>query len=541
MNERERLLLALPAVVAAEVRRNREALKGERGDRGEKGDRGADGRDGKDGKDGREGKPGRDGAQGAAGSPGMDGRSGKDIIRAYELDERKLREFFDLWIAERPDTLSSGKINFFGGTAAGPIGPAGAPGAPGVGVPAGGSAGQVLAKASGTDYDTVFSTMAAAAAWGSITGTISTQTDLQDALNAKQDATTFAAVAFSGQYGDLSGRPALGTVSSTDASTWALAASSYVYQAQLGTAASTNAANYASSTHQHDASQVTSGIFSSSRLATNGSANASSFLAGNQTWSQFAGVATSGAYGSLTGTPTLGTVASTAASTWAMVSTYVYQSQIGTAASTAASTWAFATHKHDAVDVTSGVFALSRIASTGTPTINTFLAGNTSWVAYNGIATSGAYASLSGTPTLGTVASTAASTWSLASLTTTFAGATVNLGLNTYSTAVSLSLAAGTYLVQAQALVGQDVATSTRFTAKLTDGTNNYASGQEPIPAATSTYASIILAAMIKLGATSTVSLQCAGDITGGKIRAQAWQNAAGSTATYMIAQKIAN
>lgn len=56
----------------------------------------------------------------------------------------------------------------------------GADGADGVGVPAGGTTGQVLAKASGTDYDTEWITPSAGGGgtWGSITGTIGDQTDL---------------------------------------------------------------------------------------------------------------------------------------------------------------------------------------------------------------------------------------------------------------------------------------------------------------------------------------------------------------------------
>src|SRR5215475_4744541 len=42
----------------------------------------------------------------------------------------------------------------------GPAGPAGPAGVAGIGVPLGGSAGQVLAKATGTDYDTIWSTVA---------------------------------------------------------------------------------------------------------------------------------------------------------------------------------------------------------------------------------------------------------------------------------------------------------------------------------------------------------------------------------------------
>lgn len=55
------------------------------------------------------------------------------------------------------------------------------------GIPSGGTTGQVLSKVNGTDYNVAWTTPASAAAWGSITGTLSSQTDLQSALNAKAD------------------------------------------------------------------------------------------------------------------------------------------------------------------------------------------------------------------------------------------------------------------------------------------------------------------------------------------------------------------
>lgn len=80
----------------------------------------------------------------------------------------------------QPTIVLSGGLT--GGT-----GPAGADGADGQGVPTGGTSGQVLAKASGTDYDTEWVEQSAGGggAWGEITGTLSAQTDLQSALDAK--------------------------------------------------------------------------------------------------------------------------------------------------------------------------------------------------------------------------------------------------------------------------------------------------------------------------------------------------------------------
>lgn len=65
-----------------------------------------------------------------------------------------------------------------------PQGAKGDPGDDGVGIPSGGTTGQVLKKASATDYDVEWGN-ATGGVWGSITGTLSDQTDLQNALNAK--------------------------------------------------------------------------------------------------------------------------------------------------------------------------------------------------------------------------------------------------------------------------------------------------------------------------------------------------------------------
>jgi hypothetical protein len=70
--------------------------------------------------------------------------------------------------------------------ATGATGAAGTNGTNGVGVPVGGTTGQALVKLSGTNYDTGWATITSGGGtWGSITGTLSNQTDLQTALNGK--------------------------------------------------------------------------------------------------------------------------------------------------------------------------------------------------------------------------------------------------------------------------------------------------------------------------------------------------------------------
>lgn len=80
-------------------------------------------------------------------------------------------------------------------------------------------------------------------AWGSITGTLSAQSDLQTALNAKAAVSSLAAVALDGQYSSLLGIP----------STFTPAA------------------------HTHAAADIISGVFAMARLAT-GTPTGSKFI-----------------------------------------------------------------------------------------------------------------------------------------------------------------------------------------------------------------------------------------------------------------------
>jgi len=72
--------------------------------------------------------------------------------------------------------------------ATGSQGPAGTNGTNGVGVPVGGTTGQVLSKINSTNYNTQWTTPSGGT-WGSITGTLSSQTDLQSALDGKLSLT----------------------------------------------------------------------------------------------------------------------------------------------------------------------------------------------------------------------------------------------------------------------------------------------------------------------------------------------------------------
>jgi len=95
----------------------------------------------------------------------------------------------------------------------------GSVGVPGAGVPSGGTTGQVLKKVSNTDYDTTWGTDLASAAWGTITGTLSSQTDLQTALNLKADLASPA----------LTGNPTAPTAATGDSDT-TIATTAFVQQ-----------------------------------------------------------------------------------------------------------------------------------------------------------------------------------------------------------------------------------------------------------------------------------------------------------------------
>lgn len=105
----------------------------------------------------------------------------------------------------------------------------GSVGVPGLGVPDGGTTGQVLQKATNTSYDTVWATPSGGA-WGTITGTLSNQTDLQTALNLKAPLASPA----------LTGVPTAPTAA-TLTSTTQLATTAFVQQELLsGTANARN-------------------------------------------------------------------------------------------------------------------------------------------------------------------------------------------------------------------------------------------------------------------------------------------------------------
>jgi len=135
---------------------NVKKLKGEQGDRGLQGDKGDAGKNGKDGKDGK------NGSDGSTGKNGKDGDDGVSVVNAKV-------DFDDTLVL----TLSTGKEINVGEVKGdkGDNGRDGNTGANGIGVPTGGTSGQILAKNSGSDYDTGWITNSASGTVTSVSGT----------------------------------------------------------------------------------------------------------------------------------------------------------------------------------------------------------------------------------------------------------------------------------------------------------------------------------------------------------------------------------
>jgi len=171
-------------------------LKGEQGEQGLKGDKGDRGEPGKDGKDGR------DGIDGSTGKDGKDGDDGISVVDAKV-------DFDDTLVL----TLSNGKEINVGEVKGekGENGRDGNTGANGIGVPTGGTSGQVLAKNSGADYDTKWVT---GGGGGSGTVTSVGGTGTVNGISLSGTVTTSGNLTLGGAL-DLSSPPAIGGTSAS--------------------------------------------------------------------------------------------------------------------------------------------------------------------------------------------------------------------------------------------------------------------------------------------------------------------------------------
>lgn len=269
-----------------------------------------------------------------------------------------------------------------------------------------------------------FSTVATSGAYSDLSGLPTLFDGTWGSLTGKP---TFAAVAVSGAYSDLSGVPSLGTAAAQNTSFFATAAqgtlaSTAVQPGSLSTVATTG---------------VYADLLSKPTLGTAAAQNSTTFATAAQGVlastavqpGSLATVAVTGAYSDLSGKPTLGTAAATA------ITDYATAAQ-GTLAGTALQPAAIGVSVQ-AYSAALGTFStngssyyLSRANHTGTQSVSTI-------TGLAGVATTGAYSSLSGLPTLGTAAAQNTTAFDAAGAATTAQAFAIQRANHTGSQAIS--------------------------------------------------------------------------------------------------------
>lgn len=190
----------------------REKLKGEKGDKGENGKDGVNGKDGKDGKDGVDGLDGRDGKDGLQGPQGIPGKSltQEDIDSIAKGLSKTKKENFLFANSGVNSVIAGSNITIDNSNPQHPIINSTGGGGTATGTNTGDNAVNTLYSGlasskqdtlvSGTNIKTVNGntllgsgdvSITSAVSWGAITGTLSSQADLQTALDNKLDDTQF--------------------------------------------------------------------------------------------------------------------------------------------------------------------------------------------------------------------------------------------------------------------------------------------------------------------------------------------------------------
>lgn len=126
------------------------------------------------------------GPQGPKGDTGSSGAAGSKITTGTGAPTAPGTGAGDLYVNVATGDLYQWSSSWsLVGNIRGPQGTTGNTGSAGAGVPTGGATGQLLAKLSNFDYDDHWIDPPTSAVWGAVTGTLSNQTDLQAALDAK--------------------------------------------------------------------------------------------------------------------------------------------------------------------------------------------------------------------------------------------------------------------------------------------------------------------------------------------------------------------
>ena len=110
---------------------------------------------------------------------------------------------------------------------------------------------------------------------------------------------------------------------------------------------------------------------------------------------------------------------------------------------------------------------------------------------------------------------------------------------NTWYTGAGVSLTAGTYLVTAQITVLRSTTTALTFSARISDGTNHYASAGDYRASVTNNVTTLQMSTIITLASTTKINVQATGNQTA-TIKAALGTNAAGNNATQISAIQLA-
>lgn len=110
---------------------------------------------------------------------------------------------------------------------------------------------------------------------------------------------------------------------------------------------------------------------------------------------------------------------------------------------------------------------------------------------------------------------------------------------NTWYTGASIALTEGTWLIQSMTTVLRPTTTEVTFSARISDGTNHFASAGQYMPSLSNAHANLSMSTIITLSSTTNILLQVTGNQTG-TIKASLAVNGVGNNSTQISAIKIA-
>lgn len=129
------------------------------------------------------------------------------------------------------------------------------------------------------------------------------------------------------------------------------------------------------------------------------------------------------------------------------------------------------------------------------------------------------------------------------SLTSTAVDLAANVTLatiNVYFDVLFLTLEAGTWLLIGRATCGRAATGATRYTARLSTGTEHYGSAQFNMPSLNPHVLSLPIDAVVTLTVQTTVKLQVATTVANSLVYAAATSNGSGNNVTQLAAIRIA-